>query len=324
MNNSVYLYSSQEIVIERLHLCTWDVRGGKTRFELGIEISNDPKHQLSESFQVSVHLPFTICKENVKSLHKSLCDEKISRYIFNDIISSSDIIDEDPMRGKVLHFKERGDLAVIPAKIVEGPTDELTFDINPNTIKFNLYLRVLIELNETTIAIKKKGIAKNSYIFDFKINERRNMPEELVTHINSSDLIKVRHVFLFHVVPDTYNIDFYDSNKFKSIRKIEKDVFAGYTGIKELRDTDHIILFNKESNKESYSFYTCFSSEIIGIKQVVLAIGANILCSLLFAIPGLRLNWNSGERWYIQFPWEWCLALLVLVLLIGHVCKKGN
>ena len=75
MNNSVYLYSSQEIVIERLHLCTWDVRGGKTRFELGIEISNDPKHQLSESFQVSVHLHFTICKENVISLHKSLCDE---------------------------------------------------------------------------------------------------------------------------------------------------------------------------------------------------------------------------------------------------------
>ena len=39
------------------------------------------------------------------------------------------------------------------------------------------------------------------------------MPEDLVTRINSSDLLKVKNVFLFHVVPYSYTIDFYDSNK---------------------------------------------------------------------------------------------------------------
>ena len=99
-------------------------------------------------------------------------------------------------------------------------------------------------------------------------------------------------------------------------------MFAGYTGITELKDTDHIILFNKESGKDSYSFYTCFSSEIIGTKQIVLAIGANILCSVLFAIPGLRLSWDFEKLWYVQFPWEWCLAILVLVSLVIYVFKK--
>lgn len=146
MNNSFYIFSSQKLTIERLHLCTWDVRGGKTRFELGIEILNEANNILQSPFKISIHLPFTISIEKVISLHKSLCDEENSRYIFNDIISSSDIIDEDLMRGKVLHFKERGDLAIIPAKIFEYSTDVLTFEINPNAIKCNLYLRVLIEL----------------------------------------------------------------------------------------------------------------------------------------------------------------------------------
>lgn len=324
MNNSFYIYSSQKVVIERLHLCTWDVRGGKARFELGIEILNDGDYKFHSPLKISVHLPFTIREKKIISLHKSLCDEKISRYIFNDIISSSDIIDEDPMRGKILHFKERGNLAIIPAKIIKFSTNEVTFEINPNAIKYNLYLRVLMELDSNTIAIEKSGIAKKNYIFDFKINERRNMPENLVTRIKSSDLLEVNQVFLFHVVPYSYNIDFYDSNKFQSIRKIEKDVFAEYTSIKELTETDHIILFNKDTGKASYSFYTCFSREILGTKQIVFAIGANILCSLLFAIPGLRLNWNSKNVWYVQFPWEWCLALMVLVSFIVYVYKKKD
>lgn len=324
MNNSFYLFSSQKITIERLHLCTWDVREGNTRFELGVEILNEKNNLFQNSLKLSIYLPFKINTTKVISLHESLCDEKNSRYIFNDIILSSDIIDEDPMRGKILHFKERGDLAIIPAKKIEYSTGVLTFEIDPKAIKCNIYLRVMIELDSNTIAIEKKGIAKKSFIFDFKINEQRNMPEDLVMRIKSSDLLKVKHVFLFHVVPYNYTIDFYDSNKFKSIRKIEKDVFARYTGMTELNNTDHVILFNKETGKDSYSFYTCFSSEIIGTKQIILAIGANILCSLLFAIPGLRLNWKSGEVWHVQFPWEWCFAILVLALYVIYVCKKKD
>ena len=85
MNNSFYIFSSQKLTIERLHLCTWDVRGGKTRFELGIEILNEANNILQSPFKISIHLPFTISIEKVISLHKSLCDEENSRYIFNDI-----------------------------------------------------------------------------------------------------------------------------------------------------------------------------------------------------------------------------------------------
>ena len=51
MNNSFYIFSAQKVTIERLHLCTWDVRRGKTRFELGIEILNEANNILQIQMQ---------------------------------------------------------------------------------------------------------------------------------------------------------------------------------------------------------------------------------------------------------------------------------
>lgn len=313
MNNSFYIYSNCKLKIVRLHICTWDIKNAKSKLELGMEIENDAEAQLKVPFQVSILLPFDLLGVEIESLHNKLCNEKYSQYIFNDIIRSSDIIDEDSKRGKVLHFKERGKLAVVPV-VWKDPKrgNTLNLEINPSGVEDNLYVRMMIDLNADTMAVVKNGIAKKGYIFDFKVNESRNMPDSLVTKIKSSDLVQIRNVFLFHAVPDTYSVDFYDSNKFKSLRKLECDVFAEYTGIEELKKDEYMILFNKESQKNAYSFYTCFSDEIIGAKQIILAIGANIFCSFLFAFPALRNSWDCSQGWVGQFPWEWILAMLIL------------
>jgi len=316
MNNSFYVYSNSPLIIERMHICTWDIKGAKSKMEIGLEIVNDKTSPLQNPVQISLSMPFSLKDLKVKSLHNELCEEKYSQYIFNDIIKSSDIIDEDAKRGKVLHFKERGYLAVLPVEtVVPQDGNILNLTISPSGIKDNIYVRLIMDLDVATVAIVKDGIAKRSLIFDFKINESRNMPDSLVTKIKSSDLLEVKQVFLFHAVPDSYNIDFYDSNKFKSIRKLETEVFADYTGIEELRNDEYMILFNKDTGKKAYSFYTCFSDEIIGTKQIVLAIGANILCSLLFSLPSFRNSWNCYDSWAAQFPWEWIFALLILIAM---------
>lgn len=323
MNNSFYIYSNNQLTIERLHICTWDIKGAKSKMEIGMEIMNDEASRIHNPTQISLSIPFGQKIITMKSLHRELCEEKFSQYIFNDIIKSSDIIDEDAKRGKVLHFKERGSLAVLPVEHkVSQDGNILNLIINPSEVKENIYVRLIIDLDVNTVAIVKNGIAKKGFIFDFKINESRNMPDGLVTKIKSSDLLTVKQVFLFHVVPDSYIIDFYDSNKFKSIRKLETAVFAEYTGIKELRNDEYIILFNKDTEKKAYSFYTCFSDEIIGTKQILLAIGANILCSLLFALPSFRNSWDCNVPLRAQFPWEWLAAVLVLIVLVVYIKRK--
>ena len=323
MNNSFYIYSSSKLVIERLHICTWDIKGAKSKMEIGLEILNDATSCIQNPVLISLSAPFVQKDIKVKSLHKELCEEKFSRYIFNDIITGSDIIDEDAKRGKVLHFKGRGDLAVLPVEAnVLQDEKILNFKINPSGVKQNIYVRMIVDLNVNTVAIVKDGIAKRGYVFDFKINESRNMPDNLVTKISSNDLLKVNQVFLFHAVPDSYNIEFYDSNKFKSLWKLETEVFANYTGINELQKDEYMILFNKETGKSAYSFYTCFSNEIIGTKQIMLAIGANILCSLLFSFPSFRNSWNSLKPWLPQFPWEWIAAVLILIGLYFYIKRK--
>lgn len=323
MNNSFYVYSNSPLTIERLHICTWDIIGAKSKMEIGLEIANDKATPTNNPVQISLSMPFDLKNIKVNSLHNELCEERFSQYIFNDIIKGSDIIDEDAKRGKVLHFKERGNLAVLPVETqVSQGGNILKLTINPSGVKENIYVRMIMDLNVPTVAIVKNGIAKKGFIFDFKINESRNMPDSLVTRIKSSDLLTVNQVFLFHAVPDSYNIDFYDSNKFKSIRNLETEVFADYTGIEELRKDEYMILFNKDTEKKAYSFYTCFSDEIIGTKQIILAIGANILCSLLFSLPSFRNSWNCYDHWATQFPWEWLFAVLILVVIFICISKK--
>ena len=221
MDNSFFFYSNQKLIIERLHLCTWDVGGKTTYIELGIEILNDESTTLPDEVVINAYIPFEINDSGIKSLHGSLIQEKYSRYIFNDIMSSADIIDEDASRGKVIHFKKRNDLAILPAKWNVSDNHQLEVEISKHSVSCNLYIRLIIEINTPTLAVTTHGIAKNSYLFDFKVNERRNMPESLVSLINANDILSVRSVFcsiLFQIITTLIFMIPIDSNQYESWR----------------------------------------------------------------------------------------------------------
>lgn len=324
MENSIYLYSKDKVVVERLHICTWDFKDGtKTKVELGFEIDNTQPSD-SDKLRLSVHLPFEVESSQIKSLHETLCNEKYSRYIFNDVIASSDMIGGDAKRGKLLHFKERGCLSIIPANFTVNSEDasQIDFIIDTKNIDANVYIRVLIATDLTTIAETRSGITKKSFIFDLKVNERRNIPDDLIMKVNADEFVDIKNVFVFHVTPDDYDLDFYDSNRFKSLRMLEKDIFAGYTGIKELQEDDFVIIFLKQSRNTSYSFYTTFSYEIIGNNQILLAIGTNIICSFLFALPSFRSNLSTEKAWYAQIPCEWWISLAILMLVGFSILRR--
>ena len=292
MDNSYYILSKEEVSIERLHICTWEFPQETSFIEFGLEFSHESF--ISDSIKFYLAAPF-VKKENitVTPLLKNLSDRDSLTVLLCDIDIDNGFI---------------------------------SFDIkNPNKYEGNLYFRVLIEIKEASIAIRKKGIAQTIYIYDFKINETRNLPQDIYELKTTKKLVicKVKKIFCLHAVPDNFVFSFVDSSKLKNIRKLETTAFQKYLpAVKSISKDSYNIMFLKDDDcdgKESYSLFSICTEETIGSKQIALAIGANILCSLLFALSSFRYIKDSKIEWYRQIPWEYWLALLILVLLLIYL-----
>lgn len=157
------------------------------------------------------------------------------------------------------------------------------------------------------------------HIYDFKINEKRNLPQPVYELKNSQNLkiCSIRKLFCLHAMPDNFIFSFIDTSKLKNIRKLESSAFQRY--LPQIRGIDkdcYNIMFLKDEAKDdndSYSLFTVCTEETIGSKQIALAVGANILCTLLFAISSLKLDYSMV--WYLQIPWEYWATMGIVVIL---------
>lgn len=316
MNNAYYLLSKEQIEIKRFHICTWEFPNESSYLEFGFEFPYDCIK--NDSLSLLLSAPFCLKNESVSSLSVNLSDRDNSRFIFNDVVSGIDNVGEDSRDGCIIKFENRGCLTVLPCDI--GVSRELiSFSIKkPKKYEGNLYIRALVNISDNPVAIKKSGIAQTSYIYDIKINETRNLPQSIYDLKKRDDLniCSVEKVFCLHAIPDNFVFTFVDSTKLKSIRKLESSAFQHYLPqIKGISQDCYNIVFLKDSGKESYSFFSTCTEETIGSKQIALAVGVNILCSLLFAIASFRFVKNPAIAWYRQIPLEYWGAFGVLVLL---------
>lgn len=317
MNNSYYILAKEAIHIERLHICTWEFPNADSYIEFGMEFPYETF--TSDALNVWLSAPFIKEEDEVKCLLENLSNRANSRFIFNDIVSRIENIGEDYRDGSILRFERRNPLTILPCKI-EVSSGLLKFTLNrPNRYEGNLYFRVLVKHNGT-IAIKKSGIAKNTYIYDLKINETRNLPEAIYDLKSNENLqiCQIQNLFCLHSVPDDFEFSFIDSSKLKNIRKLETEAFKKYLpDVKDIGKDCYNIIFLKDCNKDSYSLFTTCSEETIGNKQIALAIGANITCSLLFAFYTVRSEWVSNVKWYCQIPLEYFIAVAILLILFS-------
>ena len=322
MDNAYYILAKKRIDIERFHICTWELSSKSSYIEFGMEFKEDSFNE-DGSLILYLAVPFIKQGDNVICLLDNLADSANSRFIFNDVVKGIDNIGEDKREGCIIRFESRGDLTILPC---ETNTEDGFIKIvlkKPQKYQGNMYVRILVEMSNSSIAIKKTGIARSTYIYDFKINETRNIPQNIYDLKNSRELQICRIVKLFclHAVPDSFEFNFVDNSKLQNIRKLETNAFQHYLPeIKDISSDCYNIIFYKdgvigESNKSSYSLFTICSKESIGSKQIALAVAANIICSLLFALSSLRFVKNTSIAWYFQIPWEYWMAMGVLILL---------
>lgn len=323
MNNTYFILSNKAIVIERMHICTWDFIGSNAAIEIGLEFMPSP---FVKNVEIKLSLPFLKGTDKIKCLMDSLIrDDDNSKFIFNDTIKANKPINGDKRNGAILEFNSRNSLSVLPIKRQDVVDGVCSFTVDNLNQSIKNYVRLYVQTTVQNLAVIKRGIARTLYIYDIKVNEKRNLPDHINELINNGFMLcnKINSCFCFHVIPSQYNISYLNTNKLKNIRILESDAFNKYLpNTERMKNDDSLIVFNKSEKAAdgTYTFFSEFEKETIGNKQIVLAIGANVLCSLLFGLFSLReKDWEKGTKWYEWLPWEYCLAFVVLIVLIGYL-----
>lgn len=288
MENAYFIFAREALSIERFHLCTWDLKKDSALIEFGIELNFECLKNDTEDIYIST--PYLDDKCSIKCLYKQIKDTDTSTFIFNDTISHVEHLNtEDDHDGIKLAFAERGDLVIIPCIgtiDLDNKILKLTIKI-PKDISCNVYFRILLETEYPSLAILDKDITKRTYTYDMRVNEKRNL-SSMISNFkkdNSLNFCEIKSFFCFHIYPSRFSIIYINESKLKSIRKLETMAFRKYLPeIKSLTENKYSIIFNKDSDKLSYSSFTVFSKECIGYVQVLVAIVINIACSLFFLI----------------------------------------
>lgn len=321
MDNTYFILSDKAVNIERLHICTWDLQYNNAGVEIGIEFETNP---YSPNIAFMLSLPFMRKTNDVKCLMEALVkDDDNSKFIFNDTIKVTKPIKGDKRNGSTLEFENRKPLSILPIKEIGKENGIVSFSVKGTSQQYFNYIRLYIQTDLYSLSVPRTGITKTSYIYDIKINERRNLPTHINDLINSGFKIcnTIKQCFCFHVIPITYNIAYVNSVKLKNIRILESTAFNRYLPIDfKMKKDDYIIVFNKVENAKDgiYTFFSEFEKETIGNKQIILAIGTNIICSLLFSLSSLR-DFISGEKWYEKFPLEFWIAIIILIIFLGEL-----
>ncbi|OUL60979.1 hypothetical protein [Flavobacterium sp. AJR] len=331
MENSFFIYTEKgnTIQIERFHICTWEFNNNSSLVEFGFEISKESI--TNDNLTISLFIPWVEKSCEMKDLYDKLSIADNSRFIFNDSISATKYLKNNTNKSGVIHtFNDRNELCVLPAdiKIDEDKIVTATLNIkayreyNQET-KPNLYFRFWVKPSVPFISMRKKGVSKSTIIYDIKVNERRNIPDNKTEYFNDHQFCKIKYCFSFNILPNKYDIVFFDNTSLKNVRTLEYESFNKYLGDKRVKKDELIVVFNKKQDSESYSFFSIYSMERIGTGQFALAILINIFCGVLLFIPAFRKTFVpeiSLLKVWTELPSEIFIALgLAITTLIYFI-----
>lgn len=339
MENSFFIYTQKgkNIQIERFHICSWEFNNNSSLVEFGFEISKDSISE--DNLTISLFTPWADTSSKIKDLYEELSIADNSRFIFNDSISATKYLKANTSNSGVIHtFSGRNELCVLPSeikiekdKIVSATLNLKAYREYNQESKPNVYFRFWIKPTVPFISMRKKGVSKSTIIYDIKVNERRNIPDDKIGYFNDHEFCKIRYCFSFNILPNKYDIVFFDNASLKNVRTLEYESFNKYLGDKRVKKDDLIVVFNKKEVKEfdkkevaeSFSFFSIYSKERIGTGQFALAILINIFCGVLLFIPAYRKTFEpeiSLLKVWTVLPSEIFIALgLVVATLIYFI-----
>lgn len=336
MDNSYFICTKKDVQIniERFHLCTWEFKDNSSLVEFGCEIAN-PKNKEIENISLGFHIPWLTPKCKVNDLYDKLKESDNCRFIFNDSVKGNKFLDDGQKKdGVVQEFLSRTSLCILPIKSTIIPVKK-TIDIEIDLKSFNncnipentnIYFRFYLEPSIRFISTRKTGISRSTIIYDVKVNEKRNLPDSSILDLREKVFCNISKCFFLNIIPNNYDLTFFDAGSLKNIRTLEYGSFKKYLGDKRVKKDELVVIFNKKEQKESYSFFSVFSKERIGAGQFALAVLINLLTGILLFIPSYRAV-NKYDiisiNFWISLPIEAYIAISIgLLLLIYFIWPK--
>ena len=322
MDNSFFLFNKKvaSVEIERFHICTWEFKNNSSLVEFGFEVSKESI--ISDQLSVSLYIPWFSKTCEVNDLYHKLSIAENSRFIFNDSLSRTDSLDGGRNKLGVIHkFNNRNELCVLPIMFERNINKIITATVNLQSYfeyesdnKPNIYFRFWIKPSVPFISMRKKGISRSTIIYDIKINEKRNIPDNLLEFFRDKEFCDIKSCFSFNILSNKYDIVFFDNTSLKNVRTLEYESFNKYLGDKRVKKDELIVVFNKKKDAESFSFFSIYSKERIGPGQFSLAILINIVCGVLLFIPAYRKTFLPEiplTQIWNQLPLEIYFALII-------------
>lgn len=326
MDNSYFIYSNQNLEIERFHLCSWEFKNGSALMEIGCEVSSETISKNTEVIEAEIHIPWLKNQNITCDLFPRLKDSANSKFIFNDSVVNTHSFDGGRGVLGVLHeFQAREPLCILPITLepnFEKKNIKIKLDLlayNNNQQNANIYFRFSITANINSLSIRKKGVGRSTIIYDQKINEGRNLPDNLFSELQNKQLCSINHCFCFNIVPNSYDLSFFDSSSLKNVRTLEYDAFHRYLGDRRVQKDQLMVVFNKKKYPESFAFFSIFTKERIGAGQFALAILINLISGILLFLPNYRTQNNNSivlRSFWQHLPFEVYVAIIIGVALI--------
>ncbi len=336
MENNYFIFTDKpnDIEIERFHICSWEFINNSALIEFGGEIKRGESIN-NEILELNIYIPWIKSSNNVVDLYERLIDSDNCRFIFNDSIKSTRFVDGgEKKEGVVQEFTGREPLFIIPFKSTIDETNKIvkiSLNLKPYLDSAfpevaNLYFRFYINASTDELSTRKAGVSRSTIIYDVKVNEKRNLPKNSILDFRTHSLCKINTCFYFNILPNSYDLTFFDATALKNIRTLEDEPFKKYMLDKRVKKDELVVVFNKKEKKNSYGFFSVYSRERIGTGQFALAILVNILCGFLLFVPAYRKTFTPelslSEIWE-KMPTEIYITFIVAFsMLIYFIWPK--
>jgi lipid-A-disaccharide synthase-like uncharacterized protein len=338
MDNSYFVYAENEIKMHRFHVCTWEFSNNKTLVEFGCEISS-ASIGTSDSLEIKFFIPWLTSTATITDFYSRLQDTSNSRFIFNDSISNRTSLDGgENKNGVIQHFSGKNEICILPIKFKEHFDNHKVsvyvnlkiynqFHKELESPRPNIYFRFCIDPKRSQISVVKKGITRSTILYDIKLNQRRNIPEDLLNEVLQHRLCLVETCFCFNIIPNTHDIVFVDNSTLKNVRTLEYQSFKKYLGKELLQEEDLIVVFNKKEELDSYTFFSIFTKEHIGIDQLTVALLINLIAGILLFIASLDISLDLANKTFSSafLPLTfWVVIALFGAMLIYYFMRRTN
>lgn len=337
MDNSYFIYSqdNNEVLIERFHICTWEFENNSSFIEFGCEI-NQASIINKNNLELALLVPWLSDHCAVSDFYDNLKGPENSRFIFNDSILNTESLDGGQNLNGVIHnFQERDKLCILPVNLEKnGSARIIKISVNLNfynqipitSKKPNIYFRFSITPEKKLIATRKNGITKATILYDIRLNQKRNLPQDLVQKFGNKPTCKVERCFCFNIVPNRYDLVFFDSLSLQNVRTLEYPSFNRYLPDKRLKENELIVIYNKKSGSDPYTFFLIFSKEFIGMDQLAIGVIISLISGILLFLPSYRISLDknmSYSKLLFHMPFLfWVVVVLVLISFCYFVWKQ--